>query len=325
MPGSTGPQGVQGLAGTVGTIIGTYQSLEALQTAVPTGKPGEFYYISPDLYIWDSVNNQWKNIGPIAGPQGVQGLQGVAGPQGAAGPTGPQGAAGPQGFSGARGAPGPTGPQGIQGVQGRAGTIGTIIGTYQNLAALQAAVPSGKPGEFYYINPDLYIWDSVSNQWKNIGPIAGPQGVTGPQGLPGPKGSGGGLGDVVSANLSVPGRSLSAQAGSLIYKVSHNDAGSVRVELSASSGKVVADVNKFSQYNTNNIDATSWDNTTFTTTPTVIDAIVYNRSNEHHVTRIRQQDPATGQWNLYVVHLFTSAGGTRTDVWVQEIGTELTY
>jgi hypothetical protein len=206
-----------------------------------------------------------------------------------------------------------------------AGTIGTIIGTYQSLEALQTAVPTGKPGEFYYINPDLYIWDSVSGQWKNVGPIAGPQGVTGPQGIPGARGSGGGTVAAESANLSAAGRSVSVPVGSLTYKVSHNDAGSVKVELAAASGRVVADVNKFSQFNTNNIDAMAWDSTAFTTTPTVIDAIVYSRSNEHHVTRIRQQDPATGLWGLYEVNLFTSAGGTRTDVWVQEIATGLAY
>jgi hypothetical protein len=193
------------------------------------------------------------------------------------------------------------------------------------LEALQTAVPVGKPGEFYYINPDLYIWDSVNNQWKNIGPIAGPQGVTGPQGIPGPKGSGGGIAAVESAGLTASGRSMSVPVGNMVYKVTANDAASVKVELSAASGKVLADVNKFSQYNTNNIDAMAWDNTSFTTSPTLLDAIVYSRSNEHHVTRIRQQDPATGQWSLHEVHLFTSDGGARTNVWVQEIAEGLTF
>jgi hypothetical protein len=82
IPGSIGPQGIQGPAGTVGTIIGSYSTLAALQAAIPTGKPGEFYYVAPDLYVWDSVNSVWKNVGAIAGPQGVQGLQGIPGAAG---------------------------------------------------------------------------------------------------------------------------------------------------------------------------------------------------------------------------------------------------
>ncbi|MCL2619894.1 MAG: collagen-like protein [Defluviitaleaceae bacterium] len=106
---ATGPQGLQGLqgpqgpAGTVGTIVGTFPDLAALESAVPVGNPGEFYYVSPDLYVWDTVSGSWVDIGPIqgpqglAGPQGIQGAVGPAGPQGAIGSTGPQGPIGPQG------------------------------------------------------------------------------------------------------------------------------------------------------------------------------------------------------------------------------------
>jgi hypothetical protein len=109
-PGPEGPQGVQGIqgiqgpAGTVGTIIGSYPTLADLQAAVPIGKPGEFYYVAPDLYVWDSVNSVWKSIGIIAGPQGVpgiqgvQGLQGIPGTQGGKGDKGDTGAAGKDAF-----------------------------------------------------------------------------------------------------------------------------------------------------------------------------------------------------------------------------------
>jgi hypothetical protein len=130
---------------------------------------------------------------------------------------------------------------------------------------------------------------------------------------------------VNSRNLSAAGSSLRVPVGNMIYTVSNNGAASVSVALEAASGSVLADVSKSSQYNATNVDATAYDSTTFTTTPTVIDAIVYNRSNERHITRIRAQDPATGLWNLYEVNLFTSAGGARTDVWVQEIETDMTY
>jgi hypothetical protein len=149
-------------------------------------------------------------------------------------------------------------------------------------------------------------------------------GETGPQGVTGERGKGWPT-QFESANLSVPGSSASVQVGNLIYKISYSNTGSAKVELSAASGTVLADVNKTSLYNTTSMDASSFDNTTFTTTPTMIDAIVYNRSNERHSTQIRQQDPQTGLWNLYNVHSFTSAGGARTDVWVEELGTDLSY
>jgi len=121
--GPQGVQGVQGVAGTVGTIIGSYPDLISLQTAVPVGTPGQFYYIAPDLYVWDTVTGSWIDIGTIAGPQGITGSQGVTGTQGPIGNTGPTGAdgvtgtTGPQGATGASvtGATGPTGATGVTG------------------------------------------------------------------------------------------------------------------------------------------------------------------------------------------------------------------
>ena len=115
-------------------------------------------------------------IGPSGGPTGPTGASGI---DGVTGSTGAMGPAGPQGIEG---------PQGIQGIQGVAGTVGTIVGSYPTLADLQSAHPIGTPGEFYYINPDLYVWDTVSNSWIDIGTIAGPQGITGPQGVTGVQG-----------------------------------------------------------------------------------------------------------------------------------------
>ena len=123
-------------------------------------------------YIGGSTGPQ----GPSGGPTGPSGADGITGPTGATGTMGP---AGPQGIEG---------PQGIQGIQGVAGTVGTIVGTYPDLASLEAAVPVGTPGEFYYIDPDLYVWDTVSNSWVDVGTIAGPQGVTGSQGVTGAQG-----------------------------------------------------------------------------------------------------------------------------------------
>lgn len=48
---------------TVNSFRGNFASLVALQTAVPTGNPGDYAYVlvggSASTYIWDTVNTQW--------------------------------------------------------------------------------------------------------------------------------------------------------------------------------------------------------------------------------------------------------------------------
>jgi len=113
--------------GTLGEIVGSFPTLADLEAAVPVGIPGQYYFIEPDVYAWDSVNNQWINIGSFIGPQGAtgpQGIQGVTGATGAApvitfdaagdiivdGVTGPN-LMGPTGATGLTGDTGATGPE----------------------------------------------------------------------------------------------------------------------------------------------------------------------------------------------------------------------
>jgi hypothetical protein len=125
----------------VSTLLGSYESLEALQEAHPTGEAGDAWYVNPDLYIWDEDTQAWDNVGRIAGPQGIQGVQGIAGEKGeqgepgATGATGLQGVEGPQGIQGMQGLQGEQGDQGVQGIQGIAGPTGpTVPGVYaQNI------------------------------------------------------------------------------------------------------------------------------------------------------------------------------------------------
>lgn len=75
---------------------------------------------------------------------------------------------------------GPTGPQGVTGPQG-AGL--TILGQYATLQELTTADPTGSAGEAYLVGPDLYVWDSITAGWVDVGNIQGPSGiisVTGP-------------------------------------------------------------------------------------------------------------------------------------------------
>ncbi len=145
--GATGTQGITGPTGKDGTgvtIKGSYPTQSDLQTAHPTGAAGDAYLVGVDpnpknLYVWDTTNNSWKNVGPISGPPGptgatgatgatgttgVTGNTGATGSTGATGPTGTTGGTGPTGPTGANGIQGNTGPQGNTGATGPSGTAG---------------------------------------------------------------------------------------------------------------------------------------------------------------------------------------------------------
>lgn len=69
------------------------------------------------------------------------------------------------------------GPQGPAGKQGPAGSNFTILGYFDTLAALQAAVPNPKAGDAYGVGTaapyNIYIWDSVHSKWVNNGNLHG--------------------------------------------------------------------------------------------------------------------------------------------------------
>ena len=125
--GPQGPQGVQGPKGDAGTgldILGTYTSVEALQSAVTTPAQGDMYNVGEtapyNVYMWDTTNGgEWLNQGQLQGAKGEQGPQGIQGPPG---PQGEQGVQGPQG---------PPGPQGVPGEKGDrgAGPCRVVVGT----------------------------------------------------------------------------------------------------------------------------------------------------------------------------------------------------
>ena len=89
--GDTGPEGPQGPKGDTGeglTVLGRYDTLEALQSAVPTPSAGANYYVGTaapyDVYTYTQTDG-WLNVGPL---QGAKGDTGPAGPQGETGPAG---------------------------------------------------------------------------------------------------------------------------------------------------------------------------------------------------------------------------------------------
>lgn len=142
------------------------------------------------------------------GPRGPQGIQGETGPKGekgevgATGAQGPEGKQGPQGLTGETGPIGPQGPQGprgeqgVQGEQGPRGETGkgfTVLGYYDTKAALDAAQKAtAAAGDAYGVGTaapyDIYIFDGITGEFVNNGPLQGAKGDTGPEGPQGPKG-----------------------------------------------------------------------------------------------------------------------------------------
>jgi len=179
--GPEGPQGIQGEAGTAGNIKGAYDTYEELIAAHPVGNPGDMYYVSPNLYIWDDTNTAWKNIGQIAGPQGIQGEQGETGQIGPQGPQGIQGPEGPQGIHGDVGATGPIGPQGPAGAQGPEGPIGPSNPNATDSQRLGGQLPAfyatandlnGRAPANASLNPDTATGTNTATAAVSTAPIA---------------------------------------------------------------------------------------------------------------------------------------------------------
>ena len=66
--------GTNGQDGTSVTILGSYDTLSALQSAHPTGSAGDAYLIGGRLYVWAVDNGEWEDVGNIQGPKGDSGV-----------------------------------------------------------------------------------------------------------------------------------------------------------------------------------------------------------------------------------------------------------
>lgn len=167
--GATGATGPQGTKGDKGDAF-TYADFTAAQLAALKGDKGD------------------------TGPQGEKGDTGPTGPTGPEGPRGPQGEQGPQGQTGPQGETGPAGPK------GETGRGLTVLSYYASKAALDAAQKgTAKAGDAYGVGAaqpyDIYIFDGVTGEFINNGPLQGAKGDKGDTGAQGPAGPAGADGD----------------------------------------------------------------------------------------------------------------------------------
>lgn len=206
--GAQGEQGLQGAAGTPGAgifIKGQFDSLEDLQLEFPVGDIGDAYLIQGDLYVWDELNSEWDDLGPLVGPTGPQGEPGEIGAAGATGDTGPTGPSG--GPTGPTGPSGPTGAQGIRGIQGVQGELGPTGPTGPvgfiwrgewvdsgNYLARSVVTFDGKTwftDTFEDVSGVGFSPGSVTSNWNLLADSGeiGPTGATGSTGETGPTGN----------------------------------------------------------------------------------------------------------------------------------------
>lgn len=91
LDGATGPTGPTGATGATGATGPQGTSINFIATVATVGNlPGsanqnDAYIVEADgdLYVWDSLNSEWDNVGQIVGPVGPTGPTGATGPAGA--------------------------------------------------------------------------------------------------------------------------------------------------------------------------------------------------------------------------------------------------
>lgn len=68
---------LKGDPGTDFTVKAYYESLSALESAVPAPADGDVYGVGTsapyDIYVWDAVHSEWVNNGKVQGPTGETG------------------------------------------------------------------------------------------------------------------------------------------------------------------------------------------------------------------------------------------------------------
>ena len=187
--GTPGPQGNTGATGATGATGTSISSAQVIGGNLKITFSNAAFAWAGNVTGPQGIQGEKGNTGDqgptgAEGPRGLQGIQGNVGPAGAQGIQGIQGNVGSQGPRGFTGNVGEQGPQGERGLTGNTGAQGVSV-TLKGSVDIVANLPmTGNAGEGWIVQGDgnLYIWNSTTVHWDDIGQIVGPQGDPGPQG-----------------------------------------------------------------------------------------------------------------------------------------------
>lgn len=185
--GKDGKNGIDGKDGTSVNILGSYNSLEELKQAHPTGNVGDAYLINGDMYVWSVEENNWVDVGNIQGAEGKSAYEvwldaGYTGTEqdylnslkGATGDAGYTPIKGIDYFDGQNGKDGYTPQKGVDYFDGTNGTDGRgikttdisyQIGTSGNIAPTGnwlPNIPTASAGQFIWTRTIITYTDNTS-------------------------------------------------------------------------------------------------------------------------------------------------------------------
>lgn len=201
---------------------------------------------------------------------------------------------GPRGPQGVRGDVGPKGDPGVMGLQGVKGDPGEkgetpVITVVENTPISYKL--NFKTTEQDITTPNLFAPDTEYH--VNL--------------------------STVKSVLTIPLKSLV-----LTYQSTSSSAVRIAVAPKDAGTSVSIDMRRTSIYNASTIETQTLDNTTVSSR-TVIDEIVYNKSQETHSIKLRQQDPVAKLWSLCEISSFISDSAARTSVRIQWIEYDVEY
>lgn len=303
--GPVGPQGIQGPIGPIGpaglTWKGTYDDAVAYVKDDAVAYQGATYFsVQPSTAVPPLPENEFwalmaahglrgeKGDKGDRGADGVSNTPGPEGPQGNPGPQGPAGKDGSQGATGLPGKDGAVGPQGPVGQDGKQGPVGPQgpkgDDGLQGLTGLQGPVgPKGDPGKDAVFNVDNLSQEDLAKLYAKLRPFY-PQKYW--------------LTRTKFDKPASPSRSTEVRIGDtnlkLILIPYAVDFFRIEIARFANDRNSTYDIRKVGFYDGGGVDATRFDNTNFTSTAVVFDAVMYNQSRE--LCDVSIFDRSTGNW-----------------------------
>lgn len=139
----------------------------------------------------------------------------------------------------------------------------------------------------------------------------------------GPTGPAGAALTVYNYNLSTSRSSETFTVGQINFVLSYSTSTALSLSVYASVASVPVDFRHTTIYGSGAFEVYQINNGTITSTPTVVDSLTFNTTEETNTTLLRQQDTNTGLWSLHSINILSSAGGLRTTVWIEQIYTDV--